>query len=226
MSIRIVTILLLILTFTAEGTIWAEPNSYNKSKANIGIYNTNKIRLDIITDFRRGVTAYQDEQFPDAIKILTGNFFNKADFKVATLLIREGKFYHKPSNKKNRPVIAQEKSVLGDKIVITTNTKAWENRQRYRVAIEAGPFLIVEGKDWYHFNFRDPSFYRYTRRVGVGLTYDDQFFFAEGSGTLDQFRNLIKDRVPKIKYLMNLDGGSSAFAYRRLPTRLVINLKK
>lgn len=217
-------IFILLLIFSEVSAEHEKASANLLTKTQIRVMPARSVRLDVAYDFVRGVTEYEAfEKFPKAEAVLTGNFFG-GNFSLASLLIIDGRFYHAGSGIKNRPTIAQEWLDFGGNIVFVTENYARENRNRYRIAVEGGPFLILDGKDYNDWNFADPSFFRWTNRCGVGLTEDGQFFWARGSGTLEVFRDNVRAQLgeQKIKTFMNLDGGSSADPTSKLPTRLVI----
>lgn len=194
------------------------------TETEVKVVSANAIKLDVAYNFVRGITEYEAfDKFPKAEAVLTGNFFG-GNLSLASLLIIDGKFYHAGSGIKNRATIAQEWLDFGGQIVFVTENYARENRNRYRIAIEAGPFLILDGKDYNYWNFADPTFFRWTNRCGVGLTEEGNFFWAWGSGTLEVFRSNVRAKLgdQKIKVFMNLDGGSSSDPFIKLPTRLIV----
>lgn len=192
----------------------------------IHVVSANQIKLEVAFN-PNGVTAYQaSTQFRNVLDVLPGNFHHGGSLAVAGMLIVDGKKYYKISGKKNRPVIAQEWDDLGGKIILTTIDRAWADRSRYRVAVEIGPFLIVNGEDWNYFDFPDASSLRYTYRIGIGFTTTGELFWAWGEGTLPSFRSAIRYKMTDLGYtiddLANIDGGSSASPGRYLPSRIVI----
>lgn len=228
MKERAVAFLTIFLLFMAGISLAGEQDlTRGALSAGIHLMDQGSVNLDVAFDFAQGVSMVEARQsFPEALDILTGNFFNRPNKQLATMLIVGGVYYHAPTGIKNRAVLAQEFSDLGNKIIITTEQKALENRHRYRIAMEAGPFLIADGLNFDDWDIKDPSFYRSTYRVGVGLMEDGRFFWLRFYGKLATFREFARhyldSKNSRIKYLMCLDGGSSAHQSMKLPTRLII----
>lgn len=229
MKERALTFLMIFLLLFGVGISRAQESDLAIATLHSGIYLVDQgfVDLEIAFDFADGVSmADARDDFPNAIDILTGNFFNRPNRQLATMLIVDGVYYHAPTGIKNRAVIAQEFADLGGQIIITTEQKACEDRHCYRIAMEAGPFLIADSVDFDDWDIKDPSFYRSTHRVGVGLMEDGRFFWLRFYGRLETFREFAKYHLnrgnAKIKHFMCLDGGSSTHQDARLPTRLVI----
>lgn len=192
------------------------------AQAEIWVISQKKIRLELAVDTAHGLSLPRTEAAnPNALTVLTGGFHHRWTLAPAGLIIRGGQTEHgKAPDRPSRPVIGQLKG--SERIVITTATNAEVKAHKFRCAVEAGPFLIANCADWNEFDF-EPTFYRPTWRVGVGLLEDGRFFWATSWGTLEEFRGYVRANVSgRILHLILLDGGTSTSPNRHLPTRLII----
>lgn len=221
--------MLLLLVFIIP--LGSRAEGSNNAPRGFGLLPLNEIHLEVAYQGEYRVTESEVlEQFPQAVGILSGNFFDTVTGNIINLLIIDGQVINLPSGKINRPVIAQRKEEFGGELFITTATRAWaqETRQELRIALEAGPFLIVNGEDWNEFDIHDPGFYRRTYRAVVGITQDDYFFWKVTSVPYrlqelrETMRKVLANHGKTIKIMMNLDGGNSLRSGAQLPSRLVI----
>ena len=162
------------------------------------------------------------QRVPKALAVYPANFFHTETYWPGGLLvIPRMNVYQRPSKYPNRPVLAQRHT---GEILFLTNQKAWAIRSELRIALEAGPFLIVGGQDWNDFSdlADDPHFLDPTERRMIGARRNGEILFIEGFGGLRETRQNVRRRYPDIHTLVNLDGGSSAASqHKRLPTRLI-----
>lgn len=196
------------------------PRSVMGSPTRVRVVHPDEIRL-LLAYHPKGLTVAETKaQYPQALAILTGHYFHKKTLAVGGLFIRQGRAQAEPRGLSHRSALGW---TADGKIMIGTAQAVWLQRRRLFGALEAGPFLIYRGRAWNEWGIEDPSFYRPTLRQAVGLTKSGQFIWATGIGDLSEFRTGVSNQLKgKIKYLMLLDGGSSAAPNKRLPTRLVI----
>lgn len=157
------------------------------------------------------------------VAVLTGSYYHtETNWPGGLLIIPRMHVYQRPSPYPNRPVIAQ---LTNGRIAFLTNTRAWQLRTQLRVAMEVGPFLLVNRRPWNDFTgfADDPYFLPPTIRRLIGQRANGQLIFVKTFGTLGAIRDQLRRQLPDLVTLVNLDGGSSAASpTTALPTRLVI----
>lgn len=157
------------------------------------------------------------------LAVFTGSFYHtETNWPGGLLIIPRMNVYQRPSSYPNRPVIAQTAS---GEIIFLTNDRAWQLRTKLRVAMEIGPFLLVNGQPWNDFAgfTNDPYFMPPTIRRLIGQRASGELIFVKAFGTLGAIRDQLRARFPDLITLVNLDGGSSATSPTTpLPTRLVV----